>query len=509
MSPTRYGRERIRGGLLHFLLGKGLSSIAGLGILILLVRHLSVPEFAAYSVLQSFIELFTALTGFGLTHATLRYVPELYANEENRVFRTFVVALFSIRLALLSVAILFAYWGGEAIAGLFGLDDWTNVYHAYLAVVWLRVNSHFLFQILESTLHQGLGQAAFVGTVVVKFGLITWLAWGDNLDIQSVIWVEVVSESIGLFILAFGVTRVLHTAHTDKNMQNFIAWWSANERRVLRYGFAGYLQHLAILPYGSAPNRLVAGRFLDVTGTATFGFAQSFADLFRRYLPAQLLGGVIRPVLIARYSTGGSFGEISDVLGFFFRVNTLLLGWVAAILLAVGPEFTAALSGGKYGVNAAWLLLTLVFMLVLESRRFLIELVAQAVERNGLLVAGNLILSSSMPLAILLVDMVGAQAIPIAAVIGLIISSAWITHRLGKDGFVFPFGYRPFFRIVAAVGFAALMGHVTQAWLGWQLGAAATVLVYPIISWMVGATGPDDLRRFGSLRKPSADVADA
>lgn len=500
----RYGRERIRRGGVHFLLGKGLSSIAGFAVLVLLVRHLPVAEFAAYSVLQAFVEVFTALTGFGLTHAALRYIPELYAQHENRIFRGFVGAALGLRLVLLTVATLLAYLLADRLAGLFGLEAWVGVLQAYLLVVWLRVNSNFLFQMLESTLHQGLGQTAFVLTTLVKLGAIGWLAYEGAINIESVIWVEAAAEVVGLGVLLFGVLRVSHEAPVGQGMLGLRGWWIVNARRVTRYGFAGYLQHLAILPYGSSPNRLVAGRFLEVASLAAFGFAQSFADMLRRYLPAQLLGGLIRPVLVARFSVNRDFAAVAGMLALVFRINTVLLGAVAAVLLALGPAVVAAVSGGKYSAEAAWLLLALVGVLVLESRRFLIDLAIQAVERNGLLVTGNLALAASLVLAILLMPVLGALAIPLAAALGLVTSNAWITHRLAGEGFAYPFGYADFGRVLLSMILAALAGYALQDLLGWAFGLMVVLAAYALLLGVTGAIGPEDWRTLKQLKRPSA-----
>lgn len=499
----RYGRERIRRGVVHFLLGKGISAVAGLAVLILLVRELPVAEFATYSVLQAFVEVFTAFTGFGLTHAALRYVPELYAQHENKAFRGFVMGAVGLRLAFLTLACLLAYAASDGLARLFGLADWVSVLQAYLAVVWVRVNGHFLFQLLESTLHQGLGQAAFVMSTVLKLGFISWFALHGTLNIEIVIWSEVAAETLGLGVLLMGVLRVLRETKPEPTMQGMAEWWSGNARRVTRYGFAGYLQHLAILPYGSAPNRLVAGRFLEVSALAAFGFAQSFTDMLRGYLPAQFMAGLIRPVLTARFSTTRDFGEVARVLAMVFRLNTVFLGAVAAPLLALGPIAVATLSGGKYGADAAWLLFALVGVLVLESHRFLIALAVQTVERNGLLITGNLALAASLLLSIMLIPYVGALAIPLTAAVGLVASNAWIAYRLGKEGFVYTFGHLDFGRVLLCVLIAALIGNTAQDMLGWVFGVVMIFITYPLLLWATGAIRREDLQRLRNFKQQS------
>lgn len=503
---ARYGRERIRRGAIHFLLGKGLSSIAGFAVLLLLVRGLPVTEFAAYSVLQAFVYVFTAITGFGLLHVTLRYVPELYARHENRIFRGFVLWAFSLRFMLLTFATIFAYGAGVKIAGAFGLAGWVTVFKAYLAVVWVRVNSHFLFQILESTLHQGVGQAAFVVTTLLKLVFVAWLIASGGIDLTSVVWAELIAELAGLLMFLAGVISVLHEAHAIEGTSGFAAWWSDNARRVTSYGLAGYIQQLAIMPYGSAPNRLVSGRFLETASVAAFGFAQSFIDVINRYLPAQLLGGLIRPVLVARFATQGDFGEVARILTYIFRINTVLLGLLLALLLAVGAPAVEFISGGKYGADAAALLAAMVGVLVLESRRFLLDMAIQAVEQYKVLVIGNLGLAASLLLAVGLLPSFGAMAIPLASGIGLLASNAWIAHRLRRTGFPCPFAFLDFSRAAASTLAAAGFGHIVAQVVSWQGGLATACVAYPALLWITGAVRRDDWGLLRHLRRASSTV---
>lgn len=498
MVPTaRYGRERIRTGLAHFLLGKGLSSIGGFVYLILLARYLSLDEFAAYSVLQAFVEVFTAVTGFGLTHVILRYAPELYVQHENRVFRTFVLGSFVLRVAVLTGATAVAWLSVAEWGHVFGLKDWTSVIGLYLLVVWLRVNGHFLFQILESTLHQGLGQAAMVVSVLLRVVLVGWFLGRGELTIQVVVWIEVLAEAVGLVFLLGSVSWVLIQGKSHVGMLTWQSWWAEHHQRVLRYGIAGYLQHLAILPYGSAANRLVAGKLLDAMTLAGFGLAQSLADIIRRYLPAQLMTGLIRPVLVARYVATRNFENVASGLALVFRVNLGLLAVPAAVLLAVGPELVATLTNGKYGVEAAWLLVAMVGVLILESRRVLIDLAVQTIERNSLLVIGNVMLAASLVIAIFGVGVLGAMAIPLAAAVGLIASNAWITERLRREQFLFPLDLWVLSRAIGTIAFSAGVGKASAIQFGWVFGLVVVLFMVPI---MLILTQVIDLKDIGKMK---------
>ncbi|MDD5323691.1 MAG: hypothetical protein PHD43_24440, partial [Methylococcales bacterium] len=421
-----------------------------------------------------------------------------------RAFRGFIAYLVILRTVLLTLAVLLAFLLASDAAFLFGLQEWLYIFKVYLLVVWLRVSGHFLFQLLESTLHQGLGQTAFVLATLTKLILFGWLIYAGMLGLESVIWMEVIAEAAGLFILVFGVVRVARQAQTESAKLALSEWWGANANRVTRYGFAGYIQHLAILPYGSSPNRLVAGRFLEVASIAAFGFAQSFMDMLKRYLPAQLLAGVIRPVLVARFATDRNFGAVEHMLSLVFRINTILLGLLAAVLMTVGPEFVAMVSKGKYGPESAWLLLSLIAVLALESRRYLVDLAIQTVERNGLLVVGNLALSASLILGVVGVPLIGAQAIPFAAVLCLAASNIWITHRLAHDGFLFPFGFPAFIRILMAVVLAAFVGGVVKVFLGWRISLFSICALYPLMLRITNAGVLNDLRMLRKMTQRDA-----
>lgn len=496
-----YGRERIRKGAIQFLLGKVLSSIAGMAVLVLLVRHLTVSEFAAYSVLQAFVYVFTAVTGFGLLHVTLRYIPELYAQHKRHTLRGFVLWTIGLRLVLLTLATIAVYGAGRQIADVFGLAGWVQVFQAYLIVVWLRVNSHFLFQILESTLHQGLGQAAFVATILLKLIFIYWLMAVNEMKLLNVVWAELTAELIGMLIFSIGVIMVQRETRVENDSADLSSWWSGNSRRVIRYGAAGYLQQLVILPYGSAPNRLVIGHFMGAASIAAFGFAQSFIDVINRYLPAQLLGGLIRPVVVAKFATRGNFSEVTRLLAFVFRINTVLLGLLLAPLLAVGQQIVGFISNGKYGFEATLLLAAMIGVLMLDSRRYLLDMAIQAIEQYKVLIAGNLVLAASLLLAVGLMPWFAAMAIPMASAIGLLASNAWIAHRLKKVGFSFPVGFLDFFRVLGTTVVAAGLGYFFSTMLNWTIVIVIVFLLQFVLLWMTGAMREEDWVLIRNIRR--------
>ena len=504
---ARYGGERIRKGMLHFLMGKGLSSIVSLIILVLLVRHLKITEFAAYSVLQAFVYVFTALTGFGLLHITLRYIPELYTQHQGHALRVFMLWTFGLRVVLLTSVALVAYSLGSQVASIFGLLDWIAVFQIYLVVVWLKVNNHFLFQIHESTLHQGPGQAVFLATTLLKLTLIVWLMEVGELNLLNIVWVELIAELVAMFAFCVSVIRIIQGSEVESNGIDFKVWWTENSRRVTKYGIAGYFQQLLIIPYGSAPNRLVAGHFLGATSVAEFGFSQSFVDLINRYLPAQLLGGLIRPVIVAKYSIKRDFSEVTRPLNFIFRLNTILLGLILALILSVGQQVVNFISNGNYGAEVALLLASMVCVLMLDSHRFMLDIAIHAIEKYDVLIVGNFILASSLLLIVGLLPWCGTVAIPLAGSIGLLASNSWIAHRLEKLGFNFSIGIFDFMRVLAITLAAAGFGYLLSPITHWLVVIPLVSLAHLTLLWMTGAIRNEDWLALQHLKRIQSNQA--
>lgn len=496
-----YGQDRVRSAVVHFLFGKSISSVVGILLLLVFVRYLTVEEFAAYSVFLAFVELFTALTGFGLTHALLRYVPELYAEKRGRELKGFIIWAVSIRLSLLTGSSITVYFLASYIVPWFGLGDWLTAFQLYLGVVLLRVNNHFLFQVLESTLHQSRAQFAFVISSWIKLIFVSILVVQHSVVLENIILVEIFSEIICTAILVFGVCQIFEEKEEEFSSGSFGDWWRNNASRVTRYGLAGYVQHLIILPYGSAPNRLLAGRFLETTSVAVFGFAQSFTDVIRRYLPAQLLAGLIRPVLIARVAQGRKFEDVSEVLAFVLRINTVILGIIAVPLYVAGQELLDHVTDGKYGADASYILLSLIGVLVLESRRFILDMVVQTVERYSLLVTANLLLACSLILSMGMLPIIGAIAIPISSAVSLILTNAWISHKLLKSGFKVFSGFTDLLKVLLAVFVASLVGSFVNNQYAWVAAVIVSLFVYSAALLSIGSICRADWVRVRNLMR--------
>lgn len=490
----RYGQERVKRGFLHFMIGKGVSSVAGFLATVLVIRALTIDAFAVYSVLTAFVALLTAISGLGLAHVLLRYVPELYALHYKTALRQLISNALLIRTVALLLATLVAYWFEDKLMPGIGLGGQASAFNVFLLVVVLRSSTHVLSQVLESTLHQSLAQLAFTVASVIRLMGMAYLLHRGQASLLDVIWVEVISDTASFLIGCFGVAQVVRqnigggaAGNADERQApaDDAHWLHANLRQMARFALAGYVQHLAIMPYGGPTNRLVGGHMLGVGALANFGFAQSLYEYVARYLPAQLLVGLIRPIVVARYCERRDFSVAAKLCGQVLQINILLIGAGLAMLAVGGTEVLAWMSADKYGAEAATLLTMLLFVLLLETQRQQLELLVQTVEQYRELIASNILLACSVFIAILLLPAWGAIAFPVANLIGLVVANAWVQHRMRTLGYRFRHDWASTLKVALVLVVCGLAGlGLKLAGLPWVLAVVTTTALYGVLGYV-------------------------
>lgn len=483
---ARYGRERIKKNLLYFILGKGASAIAGFAVMVLIVRELSVEAFGAYSVLIALVEMFTAISGLGIAHAVLRYVPELYSKNYHHALKAFLTKAILLRFLVLFAAIFFAYYFSELLSSFAGLSDVLSAFKLFLVVVFFRVFTHFLAQILESTLHQSIVQAGFLTATLARLLGIIYIGYLGEVTLLKVIWVEVVAEIMSVMCMIYGIIRFIFIDKSaSQGSEDSQTWLTKHFRKIIKFAVAGYLQHLAILPYGSSTNRLVGGNMLSISTMASFGFAQSIYEYIKRYMPAILLVGLIRPVIVARYSQEGDFPSATDLCNQLVQVNVLLILGITVPLIVGGTDLLMLISDGKYGQGSVLLLLALLVVLSLETQREQLEMLVQTVERYQFLITSNIILSTSILLAVALVPSIGAVAFPVANAIGLVIANYWVNKKMALNSFVFKHSWKLTLRSLAICALSSIIGLLLKLiGIHWFFAILVSMVAYILLVYL-------------------------
>lgn len=494
-----YSSPRIVRGVAYLAGGKVVTSIAGIGTFLLLVQALPVPQFAAYSVLFALVELIEAVTGVGLTHILARYVPELFAENRRNALRRLVLGALALRSGVLALVLGAIYLLAPQVSALIGLSDWEWAVTAYLAVVFVRVVSVSLFSILESMLHQAVAQLGFGLVTVMRFALIALAASQGTLELQTVIVIELITDILGLGVMLVGVMRAM-PGDVEGEPTEGANWLRANLRRMLEFGMKGYLQHMLIMPYGGAVNRVLVGGSLVSSDVALFGFAQSVADLMERYLPVKLLAGVIRPVLTARYVRDRRFSDLAAAANLIFKLNAMLVCAAAVVISSGGEPLLAAITAGKYSEAGAGLLLLMCALVFMYSLRHMLDHVSHAVERNGPLIWSNAVITCSMLPGIALLPTLGVYALPAANLLGLIVGTAILVWRLRREGFDYRHDMVGVAGMLAAAGLGMGVGELVRwAGFGWIVVMMSALMAFSFVMVVLLYYRPEERRLATSL----------
>lgn len=476
-----YTGSRIKRGVVYLVGGKAVVSIAGIGAFVLLARSLPIEQFAAYTVLSAMPDLVAAITGVGLIHVLSRYVPELNAQHRLRALRRLVAVVLALRMAVLAPFLAATFVLAPAIAPLIGLAGWEWAIQVYAVVVLTRISVMSLFSVLESLLRQGYAQLGFGLATVLRFLLFLLLAQSGEVDLRTVIIVELAADVVGLGVMSIGLLRALsHHAHERVNDKG---WLHANLGRMTEFGLKGYLQHILILPFGGATNRVLVGGALTGSEVALFGFAQSVGELMERYLPAHLLAGVIRPVLAARYVRDRRFADVEVAANLIFKLNAVLICAASVVVFGGDEELLMLVSDGKY-VDGVGLLLVMCLLVLMFSLRHMLDHVAHAVERNGPLIWSNIVISLSMLPGLALMPSLGVFALPVANVVGVAAGCVILVWRLRAEGFEYRQDIAGLIRLLTATAFAYVACQSAR-WIGvnWVVATGAGLVVMAVATW--------------------------
>ncbi|MGH1361676.1 MAG: lipopolysaccharide biosynthesis protein [Burkholderiaceae bacterium] len=479
-STDRYGGAQVRKGLLHFLVGKALTSVAGIGTFVLLVRALPIDQFAAYSILFGLVELIAAITGVGITHVMARYIPEVYAIHLNATFRSLVLRLLALRFVVLAIVIVAMWVFAPEISGSIGLTGWDQALTFYLWVIAIRTVLLTLFTLLEQMLLQGIAQLSLSLVTVSRFVILAALWWAGMLDLTSLILVEILTDILGVVIMVGGLRQSL-PARPDTPSEQDRGWIHRNRSRMIDFGWKGYLQHMLVLPFSGSTDRLIVGSQLASSQVALFGFGQWVLDLMNRYLPAHLLQGLIRPVLTARYARDNRFADVVVVTNLILKVNLALLAGFAVLVFAGGSPALLMLTGDKFGGESLNLLLLMTFLMALYSWRQVLDIAAHTVEKNGPLIWAHTVLILSVIPGVIALPWFGVYALPISHVIGVIVASFLLIYRLALAGFSYRMDWIGIFRLALVTGVSMGLISLFRTSIAWPWLIIAGGMVFCVL----------------------------
>jgi len=459
-----YGPRAIGASLKHFMVGKGMKVFSSVVVLILLARLLPKDQYAAYISFQ------------------LRYIPELRSTGLDRIAYRMLALGVVLRVVALLIPIGIVLAIAPALGEWLNLSQWMWLLPLYLLVGLIRLTSLTLSQAMESLLWQREAQYSLAAGNIARMLALVAASYLVTVDLRLAIFIELAAEVLILSLLCLG-GWLRWRKDPDRNNGD-TQWWQTNRNRVLKFGAWSWMVSLGGMFYGSGAFRLLAARFLPAAELATFGFADSFTNLARRLMPVRLLLGLIRPVFMSRYSVHGEFSKLGALSNLVFRVNLLLFAVPVALLIVVGPQVVSWATAGKYP-DAAWLMAGFLVVLCIEGLRILMELLAQAVERNQITLISNLVQSAMLISALFLFPVLGVWALIVAAFFGSAVSVTLSIFLLARRGHYFKIDITNNLLLIVYTAVATGAGLLAQQTVGgiWIAGLL-TVVVFAGLMWI-------------------------
>lgn len=399
-----YTRENVRKGIAPYLLGRGMSAVAGVASIILLARFMDVSSYAAYATVTGLTFMAGTLSSLGIERAIARYVPEgrLYHAPDALAKLIWGTSLVRFAIASLLAFLCFVFW--QYIDTHFfakiplGQFSWAVACYVLANTVFQHMSAVMQALVLQKTLTRIL---------VVQWGgrlglILVLIASNSSISLQQSLWIMAGPELIGAVILIWAVHHHLSTLNRDDHASNAASttvwppWREVREMALRNYGY-----NLLTAPPQGYFMRLFAAAVLPVPFVAAYGFFLSLGERVRPYLPLQLMYGLAEPVLIAGYVKDNDFEKLCLRTQFLFKANLILLVPLLVWLAVVSADFTSLLTGGKF-TEYAWLLVLIIGQLMVGSHAVTSQLVLNAVGQSHILLKSGVFSLLVMGMAVAL-----------------------------------------------------------------------------------------------------------
>src|SRR5262245_53473761 len=99
-GKKNYATRRVRHSVKHYIYGCGISPVASFAVALLLVRELSIADYAAYTAISGLLIGLMIFSNGGLERVIPRYFPELRLAGAEKELWNLCWILFGVRLLL-------------------------------------------------------------------------------------------------------------------------------------------------------------------------------------------------------------------------------------------------------------------------------------------------------------------------------------------------------------------------------------------------------------------------
>ena len=351
-SSGLYTGKRFRKAIQHFLLGRAAQSLTSFILTLWLVRLLGSSDYGAYMVLWGLVEMMVPLSSLGMLEAVRRFLPELAVRGAPDALKKFVGWMTSIRLGIMAIwtIIIAVFWPNITTwMGFSELQQEATL--PGLGLIITVLGFRYAAEMLECLLEQRWSQLTHAFMPFGRIVGVAILAFFESISLEYLLWVDL--------IVAF-TCFILCEYFLFRKLQNLSG---TGELRVRPYEIAVFAWHMAgvnlcraIASMGAL--RILVARTLGLEIAGMYAFLQQLLVIVGRYLPANLLANIIRPMLISR-KVAGEFEIVGQGVALLWKSNLLIIACTMLAISVAGDEIIELVSGGRFPNTGMFMLLML------------------------------------------------------------------------------------------------------------------------------------------------------
>lgn len=443
-----YSGKRFRQAIQHFLLGRTAQGIASLILILWLVRLLIPADYGTYMVLWGMVEMMVPLCSLGILEAVRRFLPELATRGAPGALQCFVRWMTLVRFAIMVAwaMLISAFWSDIAVwMGFSTLHQDTTILAVGLIVT--VIGYRFASEMLECLLEQRWSQLVHALMPLGRLAGMVVLVVADNLTLERLLWVDLIVSLICFLLAEFFLIRKLRNLSGTGDFRIGV-------RKVV--SFSGYMAGFNLLNAISSAGalRILVARTLGIEVAGMFAFLQQLLKFIGRYLPANLLSNIIRPMLISRY-VAGDVNVVKQGMALLWKSNLIVITALMAITGVAGDELILLASSGQFS-DIGMTMLMMLLGLGATSQRQLLIMVMQIFPYTRQLSYFS-ILNVLTPLAVIVGSDWGLLGVASGIVLNVWLTSTltlfWLNRQVGRINL-------DWFGFLSGLGLAILLATV-------------------------------------------------
>jgi len=491
---SQYSGEAFKRSIVRYAVGRILNAGLAFAIFVWIARQLPAAEYASYVAAFALVEVGLVVAGFGMEWVTAVYVPQVRLQASGRKLWQFISECAGIQAItlLLGATVLFA--AAPHFGELLGLTGAGGAIRMYAVVMFVEGVSRVLRdQLLSCLLLQGAAQVSQLARNCALLGAAVWLfADEQRRTAQYLAIAEICASAVSLLIAAGFLTRYLFLARNDPVTSP--DWEFPRWPQLLRVARNAWLSNLANLTWGWSVVVLLVTRTLGADATAALGFARNFVEQIRRFMPMEFLFGIMRTLVIARYTRDGDLHSLGLKIGLMYKANLIFVLPLLVACLVLGDQIAIALTDGRYS-EAHWYLVGWLLVLIPLAHHRLTDLLAHALHRSELTARASLYLAFT-PIAVVSSAYVGKLFLLFAVLIAAeTIYSGIVVRGVKVPGWKYVLDWRGLAKmfagaVVAGTVLSFIPVSASLAVVG-SVVCLAFVLVWSV-AWLLGVMGPEE-----------------